>query len=390
VRSSVAYSVKTGQGDERRLTQTNLGEGLGLHDDGNYFAIFRDQRSGLEYIRSSRDLFARGLYVQLDAYQCHVFLDWREVRDDEARSYANLNSYLDGRGVPSVEDALREIFLQPIHSAFKELVNAGQFRWILDNRAAPTPEMLDEVEAKMLRLLQAAQQFAEAGGDAELLARRMRQELGAALQLPRLATRFPLPGIPGYAVAARFLRMALRDDDFVWGTLLNWLCVHALGEIMPEPDKAAQSRTWIDEWLLGKIMAGVLQDLGATAGDAEHAVALIKVLTTHQGWFEAGKPGPTHAFQTLQALLAEGEVQRFLQINRYQDVLWFNKESFERLTCWLLLTGAVQVTADDAAPGGSVAEHVRAQYDIIQQLRRAKKLSGYQIEKLMAAAKMRT
>jgi len=40
---------------------------------------------------------------------------------------------------------------------------------------------------------------------------------------------------------------------------------------------------------------------------------------------------PNRAYQVLQSLLRDNEVQRFLQVNRYQDVLWFNGEAFEEL-----------------------------------------------------------
>ncbi|HZB94568.1 MAG TPA: alpha-amylase family glycosyl hydrolase, partial [Herpetosiphonaceae bacterium] len=39
IRTSVAYSVKTGEGDERALTQRTLGEGLGLTAQDDYFCI---------------------------------------------------------------------------------------------------------------------------------------------------------------------------------------------------------------------------------------------------------------------------------------------------------------------------------------------------------------
>ncbi len=114
--------------------QKNLGEGLGLRPDPNYFCIFRDQITGLEYIRNSQELCDKGLYVELDAYKCHVFTDVREVRDNEWHQYAHLAAYLGGRGVPSIDEALWEIFLQPVHQPFKELVNAEMFRRIMAAR----------------------------------------------------------------------------------------------------------------------------------------------------------------------------------------------------------------------------------------------------------------
>ena len=120
------FSVKAGPGDLRRLVRKTLGRGPGAAGWRRPFCIFRDHITGLEYIRSSKELCERGLYVELDAYKCHVFLDWREVLDDEGHPYAYLTSYLNGRGVPDIEEALRELFLQPVHEPFRELVNANR------------------------------------------------------------------------------------------------------------------------------------------------------------------------------------------------------------------------------------------------------------------------
>src|SRR5947207_1797095 len=86
------------------------------------------EKYGLEYIRSSNELIEQGLYAELGAYKCQVFLDFRQVRDDPLHQYAQITGFLAGRGVPSIEEALKELFLQPIHYPFKELVNADLFR----------------------------------------------------------------------------------------------------------------------------------------------------------------------------------------------------------------------------------------------------------------------
>src|SRR5262249_27347149 len=192
-------------------------EGLGLRAGDDMFLIFRDHITGMEYIRSNDELIERGLYAELGAYKCYVFLDFREVRDDLMHHYAQLAGFLDGRGVPSIDEALKELFLQPIHYPFKELVNADMFgrlraavatdegrrtkdegRTLADaedelielaaledapdtdlqddatlsgatpDTRHPTPDtqpLLDEVEQKMLRLLHEIKLFTESGGD---------------------------------------------------------------------------------------------------------------------------------------------------------------------------------------------------------------------------------
>jgi glycosidase len=391
IRTSVAYSVKTPDG-ERALVQKSLGEGLGLHADETHFCIFRDHVSGLEFIRSSQELFHTGLYVELGAYKYHVFLDFREVQDNEWHQYAHLTAYLNGRGVPSIEEALKEVLLQPVHSPFKELVKAGMFRRLIDARVTePDGQMdvhlMDEVEGVTVQLLTEAKQLMDGSGDEATIARDIRYELEAVLQLPILESRYPLPGNSKYKAAVNYLNANLVDAPAIWGGILSWLFVHSLGRVLDESDFEGQSRSWIDEWLLGKIIAGALRDLGLDEETTWRGVAIVKLLTTHQGWFDAQAPGKQRAYRVLETWLRDSDVQSFVQVNRYQDALWFNKEAFEQLLWWMLVPAVVALSADPSRPATEVAGGITECYRIIQQLLRAELESEYQIEKLLAVLK---
>lgn len=104
IRMSAAY-LENGQ-----LRQKSLAEGLGLRlrsaaDDG--YVIFRDGITGLEYIRSCREMAEKGMYVELGAYQCHTFLDWRFV---EGGHWGLVNGNLNGAGMESVQGKYDEMF----------------------------------------------------------------------------------------------------------------------------------------------------------------------------------------------------------------------------------------------------------------------------------------
>jgi hypothetical protein len=385
--TSVGYSVKRVDDSDRVLVRKSLGEGLGLHNQDDYFCIFRDHLSGLEYIRNSRELHEKGLYVELGAYKRHVFLDFREVQDNVWHHYAHLTAHLDGRAAPSVEEALRETFLQPLHQAFKELVNAATFRRWMDARLIETAQELDEAlleeaEQKTVHLLQEIGQFTGATGDKAALAREMRLELEALLQLPLLGSRAPWSESEEFKAVAEYLTAELNADPFIWGCLLGWCCVHSLGKIAGETGFEGQSRSWIDEWLLGKVLAGALQDLGLDEPTAWRAVTVVKLLTSHQRWFATEAPDPAaRAYRILEQLLHDDEVQQFLHVNRYRDVLWFNKEAFEQLLWWLLLVAKISMTS--LYPEAKIAEEILAGYGIVQRLRQAEEESGYQVEELM-------
>jgi hypothetical protein len=411
VRLSAAYPVKTGQGDERTLVQKTLGQGLGLSTEPRYFTIFRDQVSGLEYIRGNQELNEQGLYIELEAYKCHVFLDFRQVQDDAGGRYAKLASYLVGGGATSIQEAMTEMELQSVLRPFRDLVNPGMFRWLIEQRVrlaeeterpATFEQALDEVYEKELAVLKEARRLIDGQGDAEAIAREVQLSLRAALELavpgPKVITPAgkdllpPGKGIPSESLpegeSEQFLRSGPGgklplDGDYpaVWGTLLSWLFTSRLGQITGEEDEGEQSRTWIDEWLLGKIIARTLGEMGLDEGSAARCVSLVRILASHQDWFDPRIPAKEQATIALRAWLKDSEVQSFIQVNRYQGLLWFNQESFEELLWWMYTAAIINL------PGLKYLADREACFKVIRRLLDAEAQSGYQIEKLLQAVK---
>jgi glycosidase len=410
IQQSAQFSVKTGNGDERTLVQRSLTEGLALSADEPVFYIFRDYASGLEFLRSGRELSEQGLYVELGAYKCHVFLDWREVQSDAFHQYGQLASFLNGRGVPSVDEALKELFLQPLHYPFKALVNGDMFRRLLEATAAdadsppsvqekadaattPTTEadtavaddaqppappaepaseaataaphqaLLEEFDQKMRNLLHEVAQFTSSSGDQTAIAQEVRNELAALLQLPATEREHASADADAPAI-----------DNATWGGLFSWAIVHALGKVTGTDDYAEQSRSWLDEWRLGRIITSVLYELGADEPLAWQALQLMKVQTSYQDWFRS--PELLQPARLVKSLLADSDVQQLLRINRYQGTLWFDKTAFERLLSGLLRVALV--SHDDGT------DTVDTYYEVVAQLQAAATKSGYQVEKLRA------
>jgi hypothetical protein len=374
VRTSAAYSVKAAEGDERRLTQKTLGEGLGLTPDHTYFTIFRDHVTGLEYIRNNRELCEKGLFVELEAYKYHVFTDFREVRDNQWQQYAQIATYLNGRGAPSVEDVFKEILLRPIQHAFKELMNANTFRrlteaWVLKADVKPDQKILEETEEKMVNLLVEAKKFSGGSEEERTIAREVRQKLEVILRLPAISGQL------------QWIDATDVTKERFW-TLLSWLFVHAIGKVVNQKEFSEVSRSWIDEWRLGKTIVTELGELGLDETASWKSVTLIKLLTSHQRWFEEKR-----AYQVLVSLLKDNEVQQFLQINRYNDILWFNWEAFDDLLWWLMLMAAVEISSDPQRPTNQAAKDLEDCNGTIQKLKEAAKTSDYQVEKLLSAVK---
>ena len=413
IRISAAYSVKSDSG-EHMLIQKRLGEGLGLANNGNTYCIFRDPVNNLEYIRNTKEMHEKGLYIELEAYKCQVFTSFREVQDNEWHQYANLAAYLNGRGVPSIDDAMKEIFLQPIHQAYRELVNAGYFRWVISNRVLALGDVVDriqlagnlgnvlqEAENKSIQLMNEVKRSTHIEGDVHSIVNSMKQNLLASLYLPTFKERFPLPRSRNYQQLMKYLHAGnlktspwKNGDTYAWSVVLGWLFTAELGKTISEVGYEEISRSWMDEWMLNKIIASTLNDLGLDERSDWRAVTLIKLLTSHHAWWRLididqvkGQKGA--AYSILTSILSDSDALVYLGVNRYQDVLWFNKESFEDLLWWLMVIASVEISGAhiDADQANIVGKSILPCYQVISNLLASAQASGYKLEKLLDLVK---
>ena len=392
VKTSAAFAEKTGNSDEQRLVQKNLGEGLAIRNNENYFCIFRDHINHLEFIRSNRQLWDQGLYVELGAFKYHVFLDFREVQDNEWHHYAQLNAYLDGRGVPSIDETMKELFLRPIHQKFTSLMNSDTIQRLIASKITVKKMkldtiILDEIEAKYLEFLNEVKNFTSSDRDAIPIASDVRKEMEAILQLDNLDKRFASSRSKNFKNAIAFFKKSMSDDLFNCSILYGWVLIRHLGQILAEEDYEAQSRSWIDEWLLGKIITPVFHDLNFDERQSWQALALIKILTSHQNWFKIEGDKKGLAYRIFKKLFEDQEVQQFLQINRYQDVLWFNKEAFEMLVAWLFEIAVIDCTTNKRLAPEETEVLIIERYKFVKTSKKLEAEASYQVERFIENVK---
>ncbi|WP_169238046.1 alpha-amylase family glycosyl hydrolase [Candidatus Roseilinea sp. NK_OTU-006] len=362
IHTSAAYAVKPA--DKKVLVRSTLGEALGLHDDAEHFVVFHDAISGLEFIRSSRELCARGLHMALRAYEYHVFDRINEVREDAAHPYAELDARLQGRWVASISEELEIVRLTPVARAYRRLVDADLMKRLMGAATlaeAEREQALDDLEARMQAVLEAIQRHTR-GEDA------VDAEAGRAVA--RAARKD----------ARRFMALRtlgrLPDDEATLATTLGWLLSRRMGEAAQTlleatrpvqdgtprstADPAQASRIWLTRWRLGEALHDALRELGMDDPQAYVAVAQVKLVLTHSDLLmlpaqvrppessaAALAPNSSPRIAALRALFADPEAQALLQVNVYDGITYFSKEAFESLVA-VLEAAATLNGADDA------------------------------------------
>jgi hypothetical protein len=397
INQSAAYPVKMGQESEKNLVQTSLAEALRLQNRGDAFTVFRDFVSGLEYIRPNTELFHQGLYLELNAYRCLVLMDFREVMDDGFHSFAQLNAALKGEGVHSIDEAHREHELRALLLPFTELVNPGMLKWLVENRVVVSGRMpknfelaVAEADQKVSDLLSALNQFSDLEADPNPLQKELSQDLVSLLTAANIKKHLPAKIKPAAQKAVKLLLAGdgqnpglSSDNPDVWGAFLCAVFIRKLGKISGENGFEARSREWIDERLFGKKIQAALQGFGLDSGTSQRCTDLVCVLTAIQGWYTPQRTARELARHLVESWLIDPAARQYLQVHAYDDVLWFNRESFEELSWWSIASEIISLNADpDKTPAG-FEKALETCLQVMSRLEEIKQESGFQVEKLV-------
>jgi len=372
--NSAAYSDK----QSGHLRQRRLREGLELKADPALVFAYRDSLTGLEYLRRSVTLADRGLTIELHAYQCHVFLDWRELHATAEKPWDRLCDHLAGRGVPKLDDALIGLALQPVHDALRRLLDPAMVRKLAElyehAPAGPEKQKVLELEREEFfetawrrgrEVLREARAFYRTHNDGSLpldltnpasMAARFRELTRAAMRIPALEALFPEP----WPLAARRVLPSLSPRltaTAMWGPVLAWSTLELLAESVNAQNPQRAALDLFDRLRLREPLAHVFESLGFAGEESWQVAARIKVaLLIEARIFEpvsaAKTTAPVQALATLRripvlsaALWQDPDVRWLTGAHDDAGRSYFVKESYEELLWWLQLPALCKLAA---------------------------------------------
>jgi len=187
---------------------------------------------------------------------------------------------------------------------------------------------------------------------------------------------------PKSQIAIKFLKEGFVEDNFTWSLLLGWLVTHAVGKLVSKTGYEEQSSIWLEEWLLLNRFIDLLRQMSTADTETQEAGMLLNILVREQNWFLHPKFKKGKEYKILDRLLKLSDVQKFLKVNRWDSVLWFNKENFQKLVWWLFLISVIQIGSKSKTDQDAVRE-TEAAFAIIQRWLQAEKKSEYQLKKLV-------
>ncbi len=298
IRDSAAFAVKDDAGS-KRLEQRSLADGLALADGSadDRWLVLRDQRTSLEFLRSVAEVRELGLHVQLRAYETRVFWQLRELHDP-AGIWRRLSGRIGEGGVPSLEDALRDQQLAPVHDTIRAAINE------------PTREGTANREAAA-RVVDAVADATGTSGDRAAVA-------------GLIVTRY---------TAAVGLAEAIEDRSQA-AALQVWALLAPLGSLPSGAMAGPTSRAWYEELRLAPVVADALRGRGLDEGAAWWAAERVRMLLDLPLPSSLAGPAETLPLRLVDAWISHPAVRPFIRVNAWDGVEWFHRESWDELLVW--------------------------------------------------------
>jgi len=399
--NSAAYADKAAG----QLRQQRLREGLGLSGDVASILAWRDSLTGLEYLRRASDLAAHGLRFDLHAYQCHVYLDWRELAPTAAQPWDRLCDSLNGRGVANLDDELVNLELRPVHDALRAQLDPGLVRLFADLAEQPRPAAAGgdkktaaeraaffaqawERGERFLRLAQEAY-LSRAGAataapaNPGLLGTAFRERLGAVLRIPAVESLFPAP----WTAAARSVLPSPSPQltaTSIWGPVLGWCVLELLAESIDATQPERVALDLFDRLRLREPFAQTFTALGFEGEEGWRVAARIKVLLLTEAGI--GRPEKASAGEA-----GESEVTLWPALWLDPDVRWLTgvhpaeghdylvRESYEELLWWLLMPSLLRLAAEKFPSRAAV----EAMSQSVAEALAAAEADSYRVDRLL-------
>lgn len=331
---------QTRQAGQKQLSSMSVIDSLGFGGAADGFLVFKDQSTGLHFLRPVRELGNRGFEIHLNGYEHHVFLDFQWVHNDETHDYDALYSQIGNYGIPNLEAGLRGLRLQPILQPLRELLKKD----LLDDgrnclkvlSTKPKKQFLQKI-SDILEIFYKECQTSTPQGDTAFSGSHKQTllEIEALLDLTHLEQTITIPG------AAKLQKVVARCDfswsanDLIFATLFTWLAVHPV-------------YTWISESshieladALHNEIRDSLRSAGYSATEIQTTIQRIHMLNVINGWFAFNvEPDPQ---KLLRAWFSTDAVRSYTKMNEFENVTWYDGDRFAELLWWLKMVAVLNL-----------------------------------------------
>ena len=386
------------QNEKRTISET-----LGINSSPKHYYIFREHISNLEYIRSGSEISRNGFNTELGAFKYQVYLDWREVYDADG-IWRKLASRLSGGGVLNMERARQEMILEPVHFAFEKIFDEESLSGfiktcVLEETDKNKKDKVKFIEKKYLDLLKTVVKHYQLKAEIDPIIATFEEQIVSVRKLNRLLDdNYDLKKNPAFVLIHKVIRIS-RDTNYYKNSIIFmlWLIISNMKELFPKKGEVNQ-QNYVENLLLDTPVKKILQKLGRSDSDIYRDIILLNIFQQHSDEIMNVFKRKREEVLSIESedcpesglltLLDDGNVQAYLDANKFEKVWYYSKENFEELLDWLLtLSGISMMKVEEKVKMKKdyfeeKSKHFKQNYSCYQTLVDISKKSEYKLERL--------
>ncbi|HSW56750.1 MAG TPA: hypothetical protein VLH59_16830, partial [Ignavibacteriaceae bacterium] len=357
---SIAFShpkMVSGNGGMKR--PHHLSELLNFKPYKEYYYIYTDHRTQLQYLVSGKEIAEHGFRIHLFGYQYRVCLQFNEVYDRDGK-YEKLFLMLNGKGVTSVEEALKEMELLPLHSRYENFFsydNLEKIRTYLVYK--PDRKKKDEeislpgkMDTELNLLILEFHKYLDEGKSRVKTEKKFHNDLSAYREFFQFwITQNSRKSVTKWMKSCDDI-LPVNSKVETNREYLTFINLILLKQLFSKKSDSEKIHIFFDDLLLHKPITNIIQKQ-SNGSSIHQRIELIKTLLTaflfekkksqaktagkKSASISAKKQDETDILSLIKTLLAENIVHKFLRVNDFEGTTYFNKERFEELLRWILL-----------------------------------------------------
>jgi len=350
------YFCPKNQNGNKKWLQKNFAEIMNIPDENNMFVIYKDIIKNVEFIKNAHEVALYGMYQELEAFKYAVYSDFIVVTDDEDESYKKLAHYLQGGGTNNIEKERKRVMHTELYERFDDLISEETFKDVFS---------LQDDNSKLKKIIKKVSSFLEV----------MPDKNSDGLDVTVLKKLY----------AEDILRMilifkekfSLTHDQFY--TLFIWMLIRRIGLIYDNQDYCKHSRKFIEEFNFDEMISDRLNRF-TNSEFGNFMIKLIKILLDQQDIWKELEKADCKEFMT--KIFDMEEVRDLLECNEFEEIMWFNKESFDEFVIMLEVTQTISLatTLDDSINNDAMTEKLQ---DCFLRIRKAYAFSEFKVDQFL-------
>lgn len=326
-----------------------------FRSETRHFYIYTDHRTQLQFLLSGKELSETGFRIKMFGYQYRICLSFKEVYDGSG-AYKNLYESLNGRGVGSIDHALYEMEMAPLHSALEEFLAPPNIRQIGNyifsteekeppNKKKQKPEIFPAFGEELASLIKVFQDYNLPVTQNNGIEKSFNSNLESGRFFYDLWSRYKGRKFVPQWIQEADASLPLNEQN----TDNEAICIYTVFLTLQNSLKECKETevASFEKFLLSKPLIHIFSQ-HTSEDTARLNTELIKSLLIFYRELQpvkikikVSKPETKKERAAvynipISGLLLQESVSSFLKVNRYGEITYFNKERFDLIMKWLL------------------------------------------------------